>query len=137
MAVYDPLHTVSHVLFSPIRLSSFHLTLNTLPRCGLCPLPPFVGVGLIDQCAATPSAAHVSSSPFRRRDPTAACTLHDIAGRGELQLVAPLAGTAKSDRVCPPHVVVMMGFADQRMGDLMEKRVVDLLCGGVLGKFIR
>ena len=31
----------------------------------------------------------------------------------------------------------MMGFADQRMGDLMEQRVVDLLCRGVLGKFIR
>ena len=31
----------------------------------------------------------------------------------------------------------MMGFADQRMGNLMENRVVDLLGRGVLGKFIR
>jgi len=46
-------------------------------------------------------------------------------------------GTANRPGCGAPHVVVMMGFADQRMRDLMEKRVVDLLCRGVPGKFIR
>ncbi len=46
-------------------------------------------------------------------------------------------GTANRSGFGAPHVVVIMGIADERMRDLMENRVVDLLGWGVLGKFIR
>ena len=54
-----------------------------------------------------------------------------------MQLMTAPTGTANRPGFGPPPVVVMMGFADQRMRDLMENRVVDLLGWGVLGKFIR
>jgi hypothetical protein len=36
---------------------------------------------------------HVSAAAFRRRDPTAAFTLHDIAWRGELQIMTSATGS--------------------------------------------
>src|SRR6185369_3474344 len=112
------------------------MTLSPFPRCGLCPLPPFFGVGGIDQGAATPSAYHVSAAGFRRRDPTAACTLHDIAGWGEVQIMTAPTGTANSESLCPPHVVVMMGFPHERMGDFVQNRVQDLFLWGRFRKFV-
>jgi len=92
---------------------------------------------LIDQFAATPSAEHVSAAAFRRRDPTAAFTLHDIAWRGEVQLMTAPTGTANSERFCPPHVVVMMGLTHERVGNFVKNRVQDLFLWGILRKFVR
>ena len=146
LAVYDkfslngrirpPPHSESCLTF-PHSSFVISLPLSPFPRCCLCPLPPFVSVGLIDQFAATPSAEHVSAAAFRRRDPTAAFTLHDIAWRSELQIMTSATGTANSERFCPPHVVVMMmGFTHERVGNFVKNRVQDLLLWGSLRKFV-
>jgi len=53
-----------------------------------------------------------------------------------LPIVTATAGTPDLERFGSPHLIVLMLFPHQGMGDLMEEGVPNLLIGSLLSKLV-
>ena len=106
-------------------LASFHLHLLLLAT------PPLLGVGVIDDLAATLHAYDPPPAAFRRRDPAVPFTRDNVAGWHELEVVTAPPGTANLNCFRAPHFIVIVHFPNQGMGDFMQDRVRQLVLGGL------
>src|SRR5438034_8050273 len=98
--------------------------------------PPLLGIREIHQLPVTLLTHHAASAPVARRHPTPVLALHNVAGGGKLTIVTATAGTPDLERFGSPHLIVLVLFPHQSMGDLMEEGVPNLCVGGLMSKLV-
>ena len=99
--------------------------------------PSLLSIGVRHEPSTTLHTHNPTPATLSGRDPAVPFTSHNVTGRNKLPLVTATTGTANLARFRAPHLVVIVRFPHQGMGDFMEYRVGDLCLRGVLGKGIR
>src|SRR5712691_7574677 len=96
-------------------------------------LPACFRVGRRTHLAVTRATHRTTVPPLSRGHPARIIARHDVARRGELDIVTALPGTAKGDRLGLPDLIMPVGLSYEGMGNLMQERVVNRLVCSRLG----
>lgn len=99
--------------------------------------PPLLGIRLVHDPAATLQAHDPAPAAVGGRDPAVPFTRDNVSWRHKLSRVTATTGAADLSRFRTPHLVVIVRFPDQRMGDFMQEGVRDLFPRCLLRECVR
>src|SRR5262249_53337907 len=99
-------------------------------------MPVLLGVSFIYHRGPATLTHDSSLLTFSCTNPTATLTRDNIAWQCELNIVTSTAGTPDFQGFPVPDFVVVMRFADQSMGDLVEQSIPHFFCRCSLRKFV-